>query len=303
MRVGLRIDVDTLRGTRLGIPALCASLRRSGVQATFFVSVGPDNMGRHLWRLLRPAFMFKMLRSRASTLYGWEILLRGTFWPGPVIGRTAADAIRLAAAEGHEVGLHAWDHHGWQTHIAKVDTPRVSLDLDRASRLFTEILGTPPSCSAAPGWRANDNTLLAKEAFPFRYNSDCRGHSIFLPHVKGHTLRQPQIPTTLPTYDEVIGLHGISERNYNEYMLSKIAPDRMNVLTIHAEVEGGATAPMFDSFLEAARRRGCSFSPLRQILDGNANPQPGGIRQGRVEGREGWVATQYEITESGKGCP
>ncbi len=301
MIVGLRIDVDTLRGTRMGIPALCASLGRRGVQATFFVSVGPDNMGRHLWRLLRPAFLFKMLRSRASKLYGWDILLRGTFWPGPVIGRAAGDAIRLAAAEGHEVGLHAWDHHAWQTHIANMNTRRVSLDLDRATRLFTQILGFPPSCSAAPGWRANNDSLLAKDTFPFRYNSDCRGRSIFRPHVNGQALRQPQIPTTLPTYDEVIGLNGMSEQNYNEYMLSRITPDGLNVLTIHAEVEGGAKAPMFDSFLDGARRRGCSFSPLRQILDGNTNPQPGVIRQGHVNGREGWVATQHEVTESMKG--
>ena len=43
--IGLKVDVDTLRGTREGVPRLAALFKKHGVQATFYFSVGPDHTG------------------------------------------------------------------------------------------------------------------------------------------------------------------------------------------------------------------------------------------------------------------
>jgi undecaprenyl phosphate-alpha-L-ara4FN deformylase len=292
MRIGLRIDVDTFRGTRIGVPNLCRVLARHEIQATFFFSVGPDNMGRHLWRLLRPAFLWKMLRTRASHLYGWEVLLRGTLWPGPIIGEKLAHVIRDAAQAGHEVGLHAWDHHAWQAHIDQMDADAVYQSLQRGVELFTQLLGHPPMCSAVPGWRCNDLVLEEKARFPFHFNSDCRGDSIFRPVVGGRELSQLQVPVTLPTYDEVIGRDGVSNDNYNEHILGLLRPDRLNVLTIHAEVEGIVCLPMFERFVEKALSKGCSFVPLGALIQDSQPTMAARIVTREIRGREGWVACQ-----------
>ncbi len=301
MRVnaGLRIDVDTYRGTKLGVPALCDILESRGIHASFFFSVGPDNMGRHLWRLLRPKFLLKMLRTNAAGLYGWDILLRGTVIPGPIIGQKLGRVIRHAADAGHEIGLHAWDHHAWQSRISTMTGAQIRETLSRGFDLLAKVIGHPPTCSAAPAWRCTDQDLLEKLSWPLEYNSDCRGDSIFQPIAAGQALAQPQIPTTLPTYDEAIGREGVSANNYNDFLLDQIRPDQLNTLTVHAEVEGIRCRELFQDFLEKARKRNLSFVPLGQLLKNQALPLPRSeIIAGSVPGREGWIACQATSARS-----
>lgn len=298
MKVGLRIDVDTFRGTKFGVPKLCELLAAYSVSASFFFSVGPDNMGRHLWRLLRPVFFWKMLRTKAASLYGWNILLRGTFWPGPIIGEKLGPIIRSTFEAGHEVGLHAWDHHAWQARMNVMDDDALYGELKKGYDLLTKILGKPPTCSAVPGWKCNEAVLLAKSRFPFDYNSDCRGRSIFHPIINGRELLQPQVPVTLPTYDEVIGRDGVTDSNYNDYMLSQLEPVKLNVLTIHAEVEGMACLEMFEQFIRRACSKGFLFVPLRVLLEEYSQRDPAAIVAGEIPGRQGWICCQSDLSRA-----
>ena len=292
MKIGLRIDVDTLRGTRDGVPNLCRLLARQSIKGTFFFSVGPDNMGRHLFRLLRPSFLKKMLRTKAANLYGWDIIFKGTLGPGPIIGKKSENIIKETACAGHEVGLHAWDHHAWQANLDKMEENTIENQLQKGIKSLEDITGYSPVCTAAPAWKCNDRTLNVKAGFCLKYNSDCRGQSIFYPIVNGQRLVQPQIPVTLPTYDEIIGQKNITKKNYNEYMLSLLKPDRLNVLAIHAEVEGIACFDMFEKFIKTAQARGADFVPLGNFLIDFAIIDCAKIIKKNFPGREGWISCQ-----------
>ena len=293
MKIGLRIDVDTLRGTRDGVPALLRVLDAHKIRGTFFFSCGPDNMGRHLWRLLRPSFLVKMLRSNAPGLYGWDILLRGTFWPGANIGASQSEVFRKTAQANHEIGVHSWDHHAWQTAVRRSGRKRVHNWTSQAFEVLKNATGKAPICAASPAWRTTDEVLLDRETYGFKFNSDCRGESIFLPKVKNRVLDTPQIPTTLPTYDEIIGTDGITNENYNARIFGLLRPNELNVLTIHAEVEGIVCAELFAQFLEEAKRRATEIVPLGELLPTDISSLPiAKIEKRMIPGREGWIGVQ-----------
>ncbi|HEX7557670.1 MAG TPA: polysaccharide deacetylase family protein, partial [Usitatibacter sp.] len=155
MKLALKIDVDTFRGTREGIPTLIDILKRHGAGATFLFSLGPDHTGRAIKRALRPGFMKKVSRTSVVEHYGYKTLMYGTVLPGPDIGKRCASILRTVRDEGFEVGIHTWDHVKWQDGVASADERWTGWQMALACQRFREIFGEDAAVHGAAGWQMN----------------------------------------------------------------------------------------------------------------------------------------------------
>src|SRR6185369_14359148 len=142
--LGVRVDVDTYEGMRKGVPRLLDVFRAAGVRATFYFSMGPDRAGLALRNALRPGFLSKMRRTGAMRVYGLRTVLSGTLLPARLIGAALPDLVVRACREGHETGVHAWDHRRWQDGLLGWSEARVAQELDLGFRAFEAAQGARP---------------------------------------------------------------------------------------------------------------------------------------------------------------
>src|SRR4029078_9630233 len=129
--LGLRVDVDTHDGMRLGVPRLLDVMKEEGVKATFYLSMGPDRSGLAVLNALRPGFLRKMRRTGAARVYGLRTILSGTLLPARPIAIAFPELCRLVREADQEVGVHAWDHRSWQDRLPRWPPAKVARELDR----------------------------------------------------------------------------------------------------------------------------------------------------------------------------
>ena len=296
IRLALKVDVDTDRGTRVGVPNLVEDCQQVGAPACFLFSLGPDQTGRAITRVFRPGFFQKVSRTSVVQIYGLRTLLNGTLLPAPHIGRRNAGAMRAVRTAGFEVGIHAYNHYRWQDYVQTMSLRAVRAEFIAARAEFLRIFGEEARTAGAAGWQSNARSRLVYDEAGLLYASDTRGGAPFFPRVDGQVFQTLEIPSTLPTFDELMGLPEFPDGKIVPHYLSLLSADRPNVLTVHAEIEGMGRRKLFQDLLAACQRAGVEFIRLddlaRELLANRAAIPVRDQVLGTVEGRSGVVAIQ-----------
>ncbi len=306
----LKIDADTYRGTREGVPNLVRLLARHEARATFLFSLGPDHTGWALRQVFRPGFFSKVSRTSVVEHYGLKTLMYGVLLPAPDIGKTCADHMRAVRDAGFECGIHTWDHRVWQDNVQHKDAAWTRQVMQKSFERFAEIFGSAPATHGAAGWQMNAHAFEQLDAFGIAYASDGRAmltdsgtlaDAAAGPHrlrIGERTLDCIQLPTTLPTLDELLGrtIDGVllTPANIASWLLRLTENRRDHVFTLHAELEGQKFAPIFEQLLQGWRAQGYEFASMaehyRRVKDEPVPVVP--LKFAELPGRSGTMIVQ-----------
>lgn len=290
--VALKIDVDTYVGTQEGVPVLLDLLASHNAKGTFYFCLGPDHTGRALRRIFtHKGFLQKALRSGAPSAYGLKTMLYGVLLPGPVIYQKCDEIMRQTEQQGHEVGIHAWDHTNWHDFLIKSDLSFVKSELGQAAKGFKQVFDRLTTTTAAPGWTVSPDSLSLQDQMELSYCSDSRGSHPFFPVMNGQRFSTLQIPTTLPTADELLGRDGLTPEALPDYYLQQLKPG-LNVLTIHTELEGGLIRNSFSRLLELLQHNNIPCITLAEAREQVVDAPACQLSMGMIAGRSLPVALQ-----------
>lgn len=296
IRLALKIDVDTDRGTRVGVPNLVDDCLALGIPACFLFSLGPDQTGRAITRVFRPGFFQKVSRTSVVQIYGVRTLLNGTLLPAPHVGRRNAAALRAVRDSGFEIGIHCFNHYRWQDYVHRLPLADVRAEFEAARAEFLRVFGVEAATAGAPGWQSNAKSREVYDEAGLLYASDTRGGAPFFPRIGGRVFKTLEIPTTLPTFDELMGRPEYPDDRIVAHYLSLLDPDRVNVCTIHAEIEGMGRRELFRQLVAACQARGVEFIRMddyaRELLADRAKLPVHEQIMKEIDGRSGLVAAQ-----------
>jgi peptidoglycan/xylan/chitin deacetylase (PgdA/CDA1 family) len=300
--LALKVDVDTYRGTLEGVPRLVDLFEKHGVKATFFFSLGPDTSGKAIKRVFRKGFIRKVLSANPAASYGLRTMLYGTLLPAPDIGgrKETVLAMREAAAAGHAVGIHAWDHVDWHDRLPKMTRVEIEEVVAKEHVRFAEIFGRPATLQAAPGWTATPLSVEVQEAQGVVATSDTRGgEPFFAIRADGTPSKVLEIPSTLPTLDELLALPlrgaGTRAERACEFLRMGVREGgaagggeaargggSLHVHSIHTEIEGAASfAAPFAALLSGWKSDGVVFLTFEELCRSllSAPPPAGSARE------------------------
>ena len=267
-RLALKVDVRTCRGALHGVPRLLEVLHKHGAGATFLFALGPDGGGRTLLRAGPRALRRKHAGHSVLAQYGYRTLFYGTLLPSPDIGRRSAEVLRRVRAEGFGVGLHAWDAARWLRSASSADARWTRIQMERAAERFERIFGEAARTHGAVDWQMNKHAFRLTQRLGFDYGTDTRGTRPFLPVLDAELIACPQVPTTLPTLDELLREGMKLEHAVAEVLrLTRIPAPEGHVYTLRAECEGSTLLPVFEVLIRAWRMQGLELLALEQYLE------------------------------------
>ena len=116
----------------------------------------------------------------------------------------------------------------------------------------------------------------------------------------GSTFKIMQLPLTMPTLDEVVGLEGNDPQTLADFFCGQLNSG-LNVFAVHTEFEGNRWRPFLDAFIAQSIDRGYRYERLIDIatrLKAEGLVPVADCAYGSIKGRAAEVTLQVSTSAS-----
>lgn len=264
-----RFDIDTHVGMRIGVPPLLHLARDLGVPFTFFVNCGRAMSLRH--SLIRRTNA--KMPSAAKPGLRRKLGLRGiveTVLLNPRVAGSNPSALRRAAHEDHELGLHGGRNHAsWQQAARTWTDGRLRSEVSWGLGMMVSLGLEPPKIFSSPGWQGSARLEGVLSELGFDVVADAHAHGPVVMEQRDSNLLS--VSTNLLGEPGGVGYvsHGLAGGSTTAELVERFTQDiesqDLIVIYDHPVVAGREGLRAVRGILETAMRKGYTWTTLGSI--------------------------------------
>ena len=164
----LRIDLESDKGIKEGVPKLLDLLKKYDLKASFYLSMGGES---NIFELLRYRNKLKTSGERNIKIWTLKDKLRMVLFPRDFV-KLNLKILKRILEEGHELGLHGWKHREWTRGLKEIN---IENTVKKSIKKYKKLFDKKPISFASPGFNVNNKVLEILEKNKIKVISDFPG--------------------------------------------------------------------------------------------------------------------------------
>ena len=163
----LRVDLESNKGIRIGLPRILDLLKKFNFKASFYVVMNGES---DIFDIIRYRKQFG--GERKIKVFSIIEKIRILFFPKDFVKKNEKILKRIIK-ENHELGIHGWKHRAWLRGFNKID---IKEHLILSKIKYEKLFKKEPTSFAAPGFKTNKKVIKLLGDLDFKIISDLPGN-------------------------------------------------------------------------------------------------------------------------------
>ena len=259
----LRIDLESEKGIKKGVPKILDLLKKHDVKASFYLTMGGES---NIFELLK--YRKKLDCERGIKVFSKGEILRMLLFPRNFIRRNKK-ILRRILEEGHEIGIHGWKHRAWTRGLERID---IGKHLDKSIEEYKKIFGKIPTSFCSPAFRINRDVVSELDKRDFKVVSDFEGEKV----QKILYTNLINVPITIKGKSNTPIIEYLVSKNYSDEKILQVIEEKikkkdLSTMYIHGLYEGIQKIKLLDELLGFLKKNKIKIKTLKEIRDENSS--------------------------------